>query len=177
MDDYALVEGEFSAYLFNKESKEEELVYRDTNQLQAKGMTVLAYRLTDEWRDLDPLPEFYTMKASVFRDPTGTSELSQGALDMPASVIDPTMISEADSFEVVVPDDISVPPRLEIEGIFLTPPPGLKTAYRHFGLYTLTTFPDKTTQQTLYAYKYIDRGIAFPDNTGLRIMWKIFITL
>lgn len=180
LDDYAVVEGDFSAYLVGGDGSQE-LVYRDTNQLQRTHMSILSRRLAGTWVDGDPLPQFYTMKASVHwqsPDVTTPPQVGKDATDLPAVTLDPSMVVYADSFTSAVSSvkGVVLPPSVNNEGVFLTVPPGLNTAYRHFGLFCITYMPDGSNVQTMYAYKYLSAGITFPQGTGLRILWKIYLT-
>lgn len=184
VSDSFVVEGEFSAYV------NDDLVYRDHNQLQAKGMWQLGKRMTGEWLETDPLSWFYTMKAATFQSfktiggttfspspkYSSSPSLDFFGRDLPQITSDPNSVVTADSFSVTVSEGLVDVPSVQNEGIFYTVPPGLNGAYRHFGLYSKATFRDGHTEDTLFAYKYIDSGIAFPEGSGLRILWRILLT-
>jgi hypothetical protein len=180
LDDYAVVEGEFSAYLVGTDGRQE-LVYRDTNQIQRTHMNILGKRLAGTWIDGDPLPAFYIMKASVYQQPPeviSPPQVGKDAADLPAVALDPSMVMYSNAFTSTLSSvrGVVLPPSVDNEGIFLTVPPGLNTAYRHFGLFCITYLPDGSNVLSMYAYKYLSAGIAFPQGTGLRILWKIYIT-
>jgi hypothetical protein len=160
--------GEFEAYSL----KDNSLLYSDNNQIQSVGARTIA-RLMCLGQYGKEKPIFSNIKASI----SLATASDRNALTIPGEFSNEVV--EASEFYNSIQSNVYKEQYIECNGIFSTPPPSflgvekgniVSEPYRHFGLY-LSSMTD--IEEYLFAYKYIKKGIIYPEGFGIRIKWKI----
>lgn len=174
------LEGLFCVYKFDiSNPRNEIMIYENHNQVQTYGCATLGSVIV-QGMTADNHISFSNMKASsAFYSSTGSTgneTLSVDSIILPGeSISGQPLLREADIFSSGVITNLLQDQYVENIGVFTTPPPSSSPlvqygTYYHFGLY-LSSFKD--IEEVLFAYKFIEKGITFDNEAGLRIVWNI----
>jgi hypothetical protein len=160
--------GEFDVFSL----KDNKLLYSDHNQVQTAGAKTIAKLLCLGQFGREK-PVFSNIKASI------SNETAQGVdtILLPGEFT--SNVVEASRFYTSIESNPNKEQNIDCYGEFLTVPPsylitesGTYTSepFYHFGLY-LSSMSD--IEEYLFAYKYIEKGIIYPEGFGIRIRWRL----